>query len=52
MEYTLKATALPFGIRTGDFPSEPPPVGSTVVLTVVRVLTGMEGYSRKAAQTG
>lgn len=46
--YTLKATALPLGMRTGDPRSGPPPVGSTVVLVAVRVLTGTEGYSRRA----
>jgi hypothetical protein len=43
IEYTLNATALPFGISTGDVRSGPPPVGSTVVRIVVRVLTGTEG---------
>lgn len=49
MVYTLYATAVPSGIRTGDFRSGPPPVGKTVVLTAVRVFTGTEGYKRRAA---
>jgi hypothetical protein len=48
IEYTLNATALPLGMRTGAVRSGPPPVGSTVVRMVVRVLTGTEGYSRRA----
>lgn len=48
MVYTLNATALPFGIKIGDLRSGPPPVGNTVVLTALRVLTGTEGYSRNA----
>ena len=46
--YTLYATAVPPGIRTGDFRSGPPPVGKMVVLTAVRVFTGREGYRRRA----
>jgi hypothetical protein len=37
---------VPFGIRTGDLRSGPPPVGRIVVHKLVRVLTGTEGYSR------
>lgn len=47
--YTLYATADPLGISTGAFRSGPPPVGRTVVFAAVRVFTGTEGYSRRAA---
>lgn len=43
MEYTLNATALPLGMRTGDLLSESPLVGRTVVLVAVRVFTGTDG---------
>ena len=45
--YTLKATGLPLGMRTGEWPSGPPPVGSTVVLVAIRILTGTDRYSRR-----
>ena len=47
--YTLKATGLPLGMRTGEWPSGPPPVGSTVVFVAIRILTGTDGYSRRAS---
>lgn len=42
--------AEPLGTKTGDLRSGPPPVGSTVSLIAVRVLTGTEGYNRKAGK--
>lgn len=43
MQYTLNDTALPLGMRTGDFLSGPPPIGRTVVRVAVRVFTGTDG---------
>jgi hypothetical protein len=34
----------------GDFLSGPPPVGSIVVFIAVLVLTGTEGYNRRATR--
>src|SRR5436305_11667608 len=47
-EYTLYATAQPFGTRTGADWSFPPPVGRKVVRMAVRELTGTGGKSRRA----
>lgn len=41
--YTLYATELPLGMRTGDVRSRPPPVGRIVVHSAVRALTGTGG---------
>ena len=46
------ATFCPFRMRTGDSPSGPPPVGSTVVLVAERVLTGTDGKRRSARKLG
>lgn len=39
---------MPLGTRIGDLRSGPPPVGKTVSFRAVRLLTGTEGYSRRA----
>lgn len=41
--YTQYATVVPFGTRTGDCSSGPPPTGREVVSTAVRELTGTDG---------
>jgi hypothetical protein len=48
--YTLNAKFEPLGITTGEVPSGPPPLGMIVSLVAVRVLTGREGYRRRASR--
>ena len=48
MAYILYATAPPFGTKTGDLRSGPPPTGRITGFRAVRELTGTEGYRRRA----